>query len=74
MDFVEMRNSQIDRRYLEGLAGRLFWPAQSQPYCAVYHLLEAFPGLSHLLVEQGGNVVIECHSGSHIMMLSYQAS
>jgi hypothetical protein len=66
-----MRNPRIDRRYLEGLPGRLFRSGQSELYRPVYNPLGAFPGYSDLLVEPGGKVVIKGYSGSRIPMPSW---
>ena len=69
LNLFEVRQSQLHRLHHKRFSHRLLRGRQAQPQEAIYDLFERFAGLADFLVQQGRHVVIQCKSGSHIMML-----
>jgi hypothetical protein len=69
-NLFEVRESQLHRLHDKRFPDRLRCGRQAQPQKAIYQLLERFPGLAGLSIQQLRDIFIESESGSHIMMLS----
>lgn len=69
-NLFEVRESQLHRLHDKWFPDRLCRGRQAQPQKAIYDLLERFPGLAGLFIQQAGNIVIQRKSSAHIMMLS----
>ena len=77
LDLIESeswRRLQIPRLHLERFTRRLLCRCKTQPQPVIYDLLEWTTGLPYFLFQQGGNIIVNGKSGSHIMMLSTMAS
>ena len=74
LNLFEGRKSQLERLHYESLPDRAFRRRQTQPQQAIYYLFKRFAGFVGLFVHQGGDILVEGKSSSHIMMLQYKAS
>jgi len=72
-DVIEIksrRRTQIPRFDHEGFSCRLLRRRQPQSQKPIHHPLERFPRLAGLLIQQGGDIIVESKSCSHILMLT----
>jgi hypothetical protein len=69
LNLFEVRQSQLHWLHDKRFSDRLLRGRQTQPQKAIYDLFERFPGFADFPIQKAGDILIECKSSSHIMML-----